>query len=214
MTSSPAVNIEASYDGNQPLVSILESNLDLEQVSIRRSEYAVKAVIPLSIVIATSSLYLLEKLVLDPLVEPIAEKFNWVTAVKKYLTPFQSFNLTVQINDGDFIEASIDDQEVISQVWNIIRKTLSIVKTENRLEETSKIRFISSQRDELLIVCYKNNRPARIVELASGKTREIPKEQAEEINKPPTMEDFVESVTKRAEAYRKYIEDQKKTSGE
>ncbi len=210
MTSSHAVNIEASYDGNQPLVSIIESNLDLEQVSIKRTEYAVKAIIPLSLVISTTSLYLLEKLILDPLVEPIAEKFNWVTAVKKYLAPFQSFNLTVQIKGGDFIEAPIDDQEVIAQIWNIIRKTLRILKSENRLGETSKIRFISSIRDELLIVCYENNRPARIVELGSNQTREIPKEQADEISKPPTMEDFAESETKRSEAYQKFIEDQKK----
>ena len=209
MTSSPAVNIEAFYDGNQPLVSIIESNLDLEQVSVRRTEYAVKSVIPLSVVIATTSFYLLEKLVLDPLVEPIVEKFNWVTAVKKYLAPFQPFHLTVQIKGGDFIEAPIDDQEVIAQIWNIIRKTLRILKLEGRLDDTSKIRFISSKRDELLIVCYENNRPARIVELDLEKTRPIPKEQADEINKPPTMEDLVESITKQAEAYRKFIEDQK-----
>ena len=212
MTSSPAVvNIEASYDGNQPLVSIIESNLDLEQVSIKRNEYAVKAIIPLSLVISTTSLYLLEKLVLDPLVEPIAEKFNWVTAVKKHLAPFQSFNLTVQIKDGDFIEASIDDQEAIAQIWNIIRKTLKILKSENRLDGISKVRFISDKRDELLIVCYENNRPTRIVETSSNQTREIPKEQADELSKPPTMEDFVESVTKRSDAYRKFIKDQKKS---
>ena len=212
MTTTHAVNIEASYVGNQPLVSIIESNLDLEQVSIKRTEYAVKAIIPLSVVISTTSIHLFEKLVLDPLVEPIAEKFNWVTAVKKYLTPFHPFHLTVQIKGGDFIEAPIDDQEVIGQIWNIIRKTLGILKSENRLDVTSKIRFISSKRYELLIVCYENNRPTRIVELGSGKTKEIPKEQADEISKPPTIADFVEAETERSEAYRKFIESQKKAS--
>ena len=46
MTSSYAVNIEAAYDGNQLLMSIIESNLDLEQASIKRTEYAVKSIIP------------------------------------------------------------------------------------------------------------------------------------------------------------------------
>jgi hypothetical protein len=211
MTSSHVVEIEATYDDRQPLVSIIESNLDLDQVSIKRNEYAVKATIPLEIVITTTSLYLLEKLILDPLIEPIAEKYNWVTAVKKYLTPIQPFDLTIKIKGGDFIEASITDHEITAQIWEIIRKTLDILGSENRLDKTSKIRFVSSKQDNLVIVCYENNRPTRIVKLDSSKTVEIPKEQADEIEKPPTLEDFVQAVTERAEEYRKYVESQKRS---
>ena len=41
------VEIEVSYVGDQPLLSVLESNLDLERVSFRRNQYAVKPTFPL-----------------------------------------------------------------------------------------------------------------------------------------------------------------------
>jgi hypothetical protein len=47
MTASPVVQIQASFCGNQPLLSLLEGNFDLEQVAVSRIEYAVKPTIPL-----------------------------------------------------------------------------------------------------------------------------------------------------------------------
>jgi hypothetical protein len=76
MTSLPLVQIQATYEGHQPLVSVLEGNLDPEQVVVRRNEYAVKAKVPLDLLVVATELYLLEKLVLDPIIEPIAEKFE------------------------------------------------------------------------------------------------------------------------------------------
>ena len=37
----PSVQIEATYVGSQPLVSVLNANLDFEEVVVIRKEYAV-----------------------------------------------------------------------------------------------------------------------------------------------------------------------------
>jgi hypothetical protein len=44
----------------------------------------------------------------------------------------------------------------------------------------------------------------------ASKTKEIQKELADEISKPPSAEDFYEAVVKRAEEYKKFVENQKK----
>ena len=74
MENNKEVIIKISYAGNQPLVSLLESKFDFEHVDVSCEKYAVKALIPLSILISTTALYFFEKLILDPLIEPLAEK--------------------------------------------------------------------------------------------------------------------------------------------
>ena len=214
MASLSAVEIQATYDGHQPLLSVLEGNLDLEQVVVRRNEYAVKAIIPLDLLIATTELYLFEKFILDPLIEPIADKFNWAKAVRKFLNPIQSFNLVVQIKGGDFIEAPLGtEHEITAQIWSIIKKSLDILKAEKLLDKISKIRFTPSKDGKLLILCYEQNRPTRFIALDENKTTEIPTEQVSELEKPLSREDFIAAVVKRAEEYQKFIRDRKETSG-
>src|SRR5687767_10432597 len=98
MASFPVVEIETKFNGSHPLISVIESNLDYEQVVVKRSEPAIKAIVPLDLLITATALYFFEKIVLDPLIDPIAEKFNWVTRVQKLLKPIQPFDLVVQIN--------------------------------------------------------------------------------------------------------------------
>lgn len=122
------VVVDVSYVGDQPLISVLESNLDLERVSINRNPMAVKAVIPISLVIITTSFYLFEKLILDPVLDPIAKKFNWFEATKKLLRPHQPFNIAVQIEDNDFIVAPLSlDHDSVAKIWQYIRQTIDML---------------------------------------------------------------------------------------
>ena len=59
-------------------------------------------------------------------------------------------------------------------------------------------------------MCYENNRPTRTVNIDSNNTVEIPNEKIADFDKEPTFEDFIESVTKRAEEYRKFVEKTRK----
>ena len=213
MASSPVVEIETQFNGSHPLLSLMEGNLDYEQVIVRRNEPAIKAIVPLDLLITTSTLYFFEKLVLDPLIEPIAEKFNWVSGVKKLLKPIQPFDLVVRINDGNFIEAPLDtNHEITAQIWNIIKKTLDILRREEILNIVSKIRFVPHKERKLLIICYEENRPTRYVLLAENKSVEIPKAEVAEMEKPISPEDWAQAVVERAEQYRKFIESQGKGS--
>ena len=211
MTSSPVVEIQATFHGSQPLLSLMEGSFDYEQVVVKRNEYAIKAIIPLDLLITTTELYLFEKLILDPLLVPIAEKFNWVSGVKKLLSPVQPFNLVVQIKGGNFIEAPLDtSHEITAHIWNVIRKTLDILKAENILDKVSKIRFVPNKQNKLLILTYEQNRPTRYVILEQEKTVEIPKEQVAEIEKPISADEWAETNLESAEKYRQYIESKSK----
>jgi hypothetical protein len=213
MALSQVVEIETKFNGSHPLISLMEGNLDYEQVVVRRNEPAIKTIVPLDLLITTTELYLFEKLVLEPLVEPIAEKFNWVNGVKKLLKPIQPFDLVVQIKGGNFIEAPLEtEHEITAQIWNIIKKTLDILKSEGILDKVSKIRFVPHPEKKLLIICYQEKRPTRYVILEENKSIEIPNEQVTEIEKPPSPEDITQKILKRAEQYRKFIESQGKES--
>jgi hypothetical protein len=153
MASFPTVKIETNFSGSHPLISIMEGNFDNEQVAVKRSEPTIKAIVPLDLIITTTGLYFFEKLVLDPLVEPIAQKFNWVTGVHKFLKPIQPFDLVVQIKSGNFIEAPLDtNHEITAQIWNIIKKSLDILRDEKILDKVSKIRYVPHKQKKLLII--------------------------------------------------------------
>ena len=53
----PSVQIEATYVGNQPLVSVLEANLDFDEVVVIRKEYAVKSFIPLELLLTVPEVW-------------------------------------------------------------------------------------------------------------------------------------------------------------
>jgi hypothetical protein len=171
---SEQIEIQVTHYGDQPLISVLEANLDLERVVVRRTEYAIKAIFPLQFFIDAASVYLFEKFVLEPVVNPIAEKFNWVNAVKKFLRPTQPFSLVVRINGSEFIEAPLEtEHEITAEIWNIIKKTLDVLRSEGLLDRVSKIRFTPDDKGELLIVCYEQNRPTRVVNLDKKQTNEV-----------------------------------------
>ena len=168
------VEIGAAYVGDQPLLMTLEGCLDPEKVSVRRTEYAVKAIFPLDLIIKAVSLHAFEKLVLDPLVEPLVEKFNWVAATKKLLRPHQPFNVTVRIRDNSFIEAPLElDHALVGQIWIIIRRAIDILRAEGFEGDTGLLRITSDAPGRPLVIAYSNSRPTWVVDLTQGRTRDV-----------------------------------------
>ena len=160
------VEIEVSYVGDQPLLSVLESNLDLEKVSFRRNQYAVKTVIPITLLLSTAAIYLFEKLILDPVLDPLAEKFNWVEATKKLLKPHQPFTIKVQVNENDFIIAPLKtDHDLVAHIWLYIRKSIDISRSEGIFDEISQIRITSHSPGSPHIILYRGSKPWRLIDL-------------------------------------------------
>ena len=168
------VKIEASYVGDQPLISVLEANLDPEKVTVTRNQYAVKALFPIEILITAVSLHAFEKLVLDPILEPLAEKFDWVAATRKLLRPHQPFNITVRIRDQHLIEAPLDlDHALVAEVWQVLRRTIDTLRAEALLEKTTMIRITSDAPGSPLVIAYHGSRPCWQVLLTEGRTLPI-----------------------------------------
>ena len=167
MTKS--IQVQINNAKNQPLISVFEGNFDFDEVAVNRTEYAIKAIVPLEFFIQAASVYLFEKFILAPLLDPIADKFDWTQGVRKYLKPFQSFSLVVHLeNDNMLIEASLDtNHHITEKIWKIIHKTLAIIKNENI--HLSKIRFSVEVNGELMIIGYDDNRPAYIIDIDSEK---------------------------------------------
>jgi len=146
-------------------------------------------------------------------IDPIAEKFNWVNAVKKHLKPIQPFSLVIRIVDEDLvIEAPLGtNHDITAEVWTIVNKTLDILRDENKLDTTSKIRFAPRGADELLILCYQATRPRYLVDLDKRETRAIPEDQMPQLESNNlSVQDFVREQLERAEEYRRFVSGQKR----
>ena len=163
---------------------------------------------PFELLITTASVYLLERLVLAPLIDPFAEKFNWVNAVKKYLKPIQPFDLTINLTDDNLIiEAPLGtSHNITAEIWAVIKRTLEILEQENRLDKASRIRFTPSQTDELLIICYEGGKPKRLVNLGAGETVEIPEGQiSDDEDTELSADDWLKQQLDKSERYRQFV---------
>ncbi len=184
MSSSPAVQISATYPlgrTDEPLVSVLERNLDRRQVIIERHPAAVRALF-INFVIDVATKYAFTKFVLEPLAGPFAEK--WIAAVKGRLHP-QSFKLIVRLNGNGWIEVPPEaDLKMTAEIWNTIISACNVLKAEGRWDDVSKIRFTPDKDGRELVVCYENNRPTRLVIVSESKTVEIPADQTSGFDRP------------------------------
>jgi hypothetical protein len=203
-----SVQIEATYVGSQPLVSVLEANLDFDEVVVIRKEYAVKSFIPLELLLTVPTGYLLTKFVLEPLIGPYAEK--WKKAVVRFLNPIQAFDLTINLTDDNLIlEAPLQTSHTITaDIWEIVYKSLEVLKKDNLLKHISKIRFAPNESNELFIVCYAGNRPIRMVDLNKGETTLVAEEQIPSLEEPSeSVESWQRVIERTSDEYRKHIED-------
>ena len=204
----PSVQIEATYFGSQPLVSVLEANLDFDEVVVIRKEYAVKSFIPLELLLTVPTGYLLTKFVLEPLIGPYAEK--WKNAVTRFLNPIQAFDLTINLTDDNLIlEAPLQTSHTITAaIWGIVYKSLEVLKKESLLKDISKIRFAPNESNELFIVCYAGNRPIRMVDINKGETTLVAEEQIPSLEEPSeSVESWQRVIERTSDEYRKHIDD-------
>jgi hypothetical protein len=202
----PSVQIEATYVGNQPLVSVLEANLDFDEVVVIRKEYAVKSFIPLELLLTVPTGYLLTKFVLEPLIGPHAEK--WKKAVARFLNPIQAFDLTINLTQDNLVlEAPLQtSHKLTADIWEVVYKSLEILKKENLLKEVSKIRFAPNESDKLLIVCYAGSHPIRMVDLDKGETTVITEEVFSLEEPGESVESWLRVIERASDEYQKNIE--------
>jgi hypothetical protein len=210
-----SVQIEATYVGSQPLVSVLEANLDFGEVVVTRHEYAIKAIHPLELLLTITTGFALNEFVLKPLIGPYAEK--WKESVKRWLKPIQPFKLTMKITEFDLIfEAPLGtNHNITAEVWDLVQKTFEILKAESRLHEVARVRFEPDESGKLLILCYDESGPARIVDIDKSESIQIlDKESLPLEHRGELLEKWQREVERQADTYRKYIEDMKQSDQE
>jgi len=174
MPKSPDIFIDVHYQDALPIVAVLEANLDPERVIVRRHPLAVKAFIPINFAIEATSLFLFEELVLKPLLSPAIERLDWTKQIAKMLHEMPPVNITVNINNAEFIDANLETaHEITANIWEIITRVLQILRADGRLEMVEKIRIASGQDGKFYIVCYLDGRPALIVDLKSERVTAI-----------------------------------------
>lgn len=170
----PSIEITATSANKEPIVSVLEGNLDFSEVVVNQQNYAIKALIPLEILITVSSGYLLTKFLLDPMIGPVAEK--WKKTVARHFYPLTPFNLTITVTEENLIyQANLGTKhQLTANIWDTVQQTIDILKTTNRLKSVSKIKFIPGESDELFIFGYENGKPKLFIDLEQDKVTDIP----------------------------------------
>jgi len=202
-----SIEITATSDGNQPVVSVLAGNLDFDEVAITHHQYAVKALIPIEMLVTVPTGYLLTKFLIEPMVGPVADK--WKKTVARHLHPLTPFNLTIKITEENQVyEAPLGtNHQITSEVWDIVQKTIDILKMENTLAKVSKVKFLPGDSGELLVFCYQQEVPTLMMDLDKGRTAPIPSEKMPKaIEAEAPLETFERVVTETADAHRQAIE--------
>lgn len=210
MSTQASVRITTVLGTNagQKLITAFEANLDPDAVTVHRQELPIRTIHPLEMVITIATGFLLEKLILEPLLNTVLEKFDWKNAVKKYRNPYQPFRLIIKITDENLeIETSPDllEQQHIEAIWETINKIILLLKKENLHQRITKIRIISDKPEELLIIGYETTKPLYQLDLDNDTVSVI------SANLLPTEEsqldqDNLENTIKRhSERYQEYV---------
>lgn len=157
------------------LLSILESNFDLDVVEVKRNTYAIRAIHPLEVVISSISSTMLQKFVLEPIINPVLEKFDWKKALTKYRNKFEPFAILITLS-GDNVQIDSDElllHKHIENIWIYIHQTIALLKKENLYSQITRIRFVSEKFNELKAVCHASGRPTYWINLDEMKINPI-----------------------------------------
>lgn len=198
-----SVQIKITSSDRTPIVSVLEGGLDFDEVVVTHDEYAVKALIPLTILITVPTSFLLTKFVLDPLIGPAAER--WKKAVARYFNPTKSFDLTIEITEEKLIiDASVEmSHHITAEIWSVVQRAMDVLRTESRLSKTSRIKFVAGESGELLIFSHEQGKPERMIDIEKGRTDKIPDGLMPKASVAAelSVEDWVEGQIRKADAY-------------
>lgn len=204
-----SIHIKATSVGGQPIISVLEGNLDFDEVSVNHQSYEVKSFIPLDFLITAVSNHALREFLLGPMVGPVAEK--WKKAIGRFLHPVQPFNLVIDVTQENFrIEAPLGtSHNITSDIWKIILQMLDVLKKENLQQKITKVRFVPGDNNELLVFCYVEDKPELILDLEKEKSSPIPLEKLQfagsEETETSSLELFEQTITKMSNDYRAHF---------
>jgi hypothetical protein len=202
-----SIEIKVTSSDRTPIVAVLEGGLDFNEVIVTHDEYAVKALIPLAILITVPTSFLLTKFVLEPLIGPIAER--WKKAVARYFSPVKPFNLTIEITEENLIiDASVEtSHHITAEIWSIVQRAMDVLRMESRLSKTSRVRFLAGESGELLIFSYEQDKPERMIDIEKRQTEKIPDSLIPKASiKELSIEDWVDAITQNADAHKEYVE--------
>jgi len=201
------IQIKVTSSDRTPIVSVLEGGLDFDEVIVTHDEYAVKALIPLAILITVPTSFLLTKFVLEPLIGPIAER--WKKAVARYFNPIKPFDLTIEITGENLIiDASVEtSHHITAEIWSIVQRAMDVLRMESRLSKTSRIRFLTGESGELLIFSHEQDKPERMIDIEKRQTDKIPDSLISRASiSELSVEDWVKEITQKADAHKEYVE--------
>lgn len=203
----PSIEITATSTIQEPIVSVLAGNLDFGEVVVHQQIFAVKALIPLEILITVPTGFLLTKFLLEPMIGPVAEK--WKKTVAHHLHPLTPFNLTITVTEENLVyEASLGTKhQLTANIWDTVQQAVDILKIANRLKSVSKVKFMPGESNELLIFCYEEGKPTFFVDLQREKVTDIPADKMPMAIEPEASADsFMETVEAMALAHRQGIQ--------
>lgn len=216
--SDPKIHVTARFAGaDQPLLRVFQAGVDLDMVIVEYTPQNVKATTSLCILISAATVLNLKTFILDPLIYPITNKYDWKRAVYRYLVSHRSFSLSIRLeNEGLLIELlDMYNPIVTANIWGTISKTLRILQSEDFIGKVTKISLSSRKVDEVMICCYQNEQPVCLVDIDEGGTifisevTEIPSSDAELSNEDWLIKEFA-----RAAQYEQAIIEYSKTQAD
>jgi hypothetical protein len=199
----PKIHVTARFSGvDQPLLRVFEAGVDLDMVVVEHTPQSVKAITPLCILISAATVLHLKTFILEPLINPITEKYNWKRAVYWHFLSHQPFSLSIRLeNEGLLIELSdIYNSSVTANIWDTISKTLCILLSEGFIGKITKISLYSRNADTVTVCCYQNEQPVCLVDIDEGRTifisevTEIPPSDAELSNEDWLIKEFARAA--------------------
>lgn len=156
--------------GIHDFLQVFEANYDPDSVSVIRSEAAIRSLL-LNFIIEATTQYAFQELILKPLLQPIATRFDVMKAAQKYLLDNQPFTLVVKIKSGKLgkIDGDLKGRDHIASVWKNVDTTLAILR-DNKLDNVvTRVRLNTDEKGVLLVIAYVEAKPAYLIDIAKRK---------------------------------------------
>ena len=171
----PKIKVRVSYNSGKlkPLALVLNEAVEGHSVTVQSEQFAVKALLPFSVMIQSASLYLFEKFVLDPLVGPFADK--WEKQIRSYLESKRLLNVVIRLEDSGFlVECSVFlNSEASATIWQWIKEAILLLQKEGLRERISKIRISTDDDGKLTVIGYVGEKPFYSLDLEGQKVIKV-----------------------------------------
>lgn len=173
------ITVEAVFKDCQPVLRLLEQNLDSEQVCLRWSEKPFRDKPSLDLRVTAASISILKQFLLVPMQHPADEMQDWSRQAVGLLVPGLELNFFFQVVKESIriVAALKQDPLAISAIWVLTEKALDVVALEKRLDIVSLMRFMVPSPGKLAVISYRNEKPDRYVSVDINLAVHLPADQ-------------------------------------